>query len=53
MNRPLREYRNKGSVFFTCRGGGGKNSGDQVLFLRSKSGSEDFFKLKREDHVYF
>ena len=34
--------------FLTGRGAP-ENWGDQVLFLRSK----DFFKLKREDHLYF
>ena len=28
-------------------GGAPENWGDQVLFLRSKGGSKDFFKLKR------
>ena len=30
-----------------CPGGGLPKLGDQVLFLRSKGGSQDFFKLKR------
>ena len=33
--------------FFTRRGGLLKIGGDQVLCLRSKGGSKDFFKLKR------
>ena len=32
--------------FFTRRGGAPENWGDQVLSLRSKGGSTDFFKLK-------
>ena len=41
--------------FFTRRGGGAPENwgGDQVLCLRSKGGSKDFFKLKRGDHLYF
>ena len=38
--------------FFTGRGAP-ENWRDQVLFLRSKWGSKDFFKLKRGDHLYF
>ena len=38
-------------------GGGGApenwGGGDQVLCLRSKGGSKDFFKIKRGDHLYF
>ena len=33
--------------FFTRRRGAPENWGDQVLCLRSKGGSKDFFKLKR------
>ena len=36
----------KGSVIF-YREGSSQKMGDQVLFLRSKRGSKDFFKLKR------
>ena len=44
----------KGSVIFYQEGGGApENWGDQVLCLRSKGGSKDFFKLKRGDHLYF
>ena len=39
--------------FFTRRGGLLKIGGDQVLCLRSKGGSKDFFKVKRGDHLYF
>ena len=39
--------------FFTRRGGAPENWGDQVLCLRSKGGSKDFFTLKRGDHLHF
>ena len=38
--------------YFTGRGAP-ENSGDQVLFVRSKGGSKNFFELKRGDHFYF
>ena len=37
--------------FFTGRAP--ENWEDQVLFLRSKGGSKDFFKLKREESLIF
>ena len=40
-------------VSFFTGGRAPENWGDQVLFLRSKGGSKDFFKLKRGDHLYF
>ena len=38
-------------LFFILRGAPG-NWGNQVLFLRSKGGSKDFFKLKWGDRLY-
>ena len=43
---------NKGNVIF-YREGAPENWGDQVLFLRSKGGSKDFFKLKRGRSLIF
>ena len=42
-----------GKCHFLPGGGAPENWGDQVLCLRSKGGSKDFFKLKRGDHLYF
>ena len=40
--------------FFTGRGAPENWGGDQVLFLRSKGGSKDLFRLKRgESFIFF
>ena len=41
-----------GKSQFLPGGGAPENWGDQVLFLRSKGGPKDFFKLKRGDHLH-
>ena len=45
----------KGSVILYREGGGGapENWGIRYFFLDQKGGSKDFFKLKRENHLYF
>ena len=45
--KPGQNFEVLGKCHFLPGEGAPENWGDQVLFLRSKGGSKDFFKLKR------
>ena len=48
-----KQFESQGKCHFLPGGGLLKIGGDQVLCLRSKGGSKDFFKLKRGGSLIF